>query len=296
MAGPRAGTLVTLVNSSPCAGRLTVPACRSGGEHPTAVKLDLPLARTGLSVPPRERRQRTPKTHCRAAQKRRLPVSHNLFPQPLTRRICLRCVTAEVRNRWALGRRLAGNGDTPAPGVVEGTADAQDDLLALVYNELRHRASAHLRGERKDHTLQPTALVHETYLRLLAQRRVRLANSCALLRARLAHDAAGARGSRSRSSRGETPGRIAAGDARCRPRERRPARVRFPVAGPGADRAQRPRHAPERIVELCYFGGLSEEEAAEAVSVSQSTVSRELRSAKAWLYRRMTAVAPQEST
>ena len=50
------------------------------------------------------------------------------------------------------------------------------------------------------------------------------------------------------------------------------------------------------IVELCYFGGLSEEEAAEAVSVSQSTVSRELRSAKAWLYRRMTSVAPQEST
>src|SRR5688572_26959991 len=67
-----------------------------------------------------------------------------------------------------------------SPGMVtrllrawsEGNVDAQDDLLALVYNELRHRASAHLRGERKDHTLQPTALVHETYLRLLAQRRV----------------------------------------------------------------------------------------------------------------------------
>jgi RNA polymerase sigma factor (sigma-70 family) len=50
------------------------------------------------------------------------------------------------------------------------------------------------------------------------------------------------------------------------------------------------------IVELCYFGGLTEEEVARAMSVSRSTVARELRSAKAWLYRRMTSGRPQEST
>ena len=52
----------------------------------------------------------------------------------------------------------------------------------------------------------------------------------------------------------------------------------------------------ERIVELCYFGGLTEVEVAGTLSVSRSTVARELRSAKAWLYRRMTSGRPQEST
>jgi RNA polymerase sigma factor (TIGR02999 family) len=52
----------------------------------------------------------------------------------------------------------------------------------------------------------------------------------------------------------------------------------------------------ESIVELCYFGGLTEMEVAGALSVSRSTVARELRSAKAWLYRRMTSGRPQEST
>jgi DNA-directed RNA polymerase specialized sigma24 family protein len=52
----------------------------------------------------------------------------------------------------------------------------------------------------------------------------------------------------------------------------------------------------ERIVELCYFGGLTEVEVAGALSVSRSTVARELRSGKAWLYRRMTTGCPYEST
>jgi RNA polymerase sigma factor (TIGR02999 family) len=54
----------------------------------------------------------------------------------------------------------------------EGNAQAQDELLPLVYNELRKRAAGHLRRDRKGHTLQPTALVHEAYLRLLGQREV----------------------------------------------------------------------------------------------------------------------------
>ena len=53
-----------------------------------------------------------------------------------------------------------------------GNPRAQDDLLPLVYTELRQRATAHLRRERKDHRLGPTALVHEAYLRLAGQRKV----------------------------------------------------------------------------------------------------------------------------
>ena len=196
---------------------------------------------------------------------------------------------------------------TPAdtsPGMVtrllrawsEGAARAQDDLLALVYDELRHRASAHLRGEREDHTLQPTALVHETYLRLLAQRRVHWQSR--------AHFFALA----SRMMR-----RVLVDHARARAAAKRPdesLRVMLDadlvsVDPPGCDLLLLDQALTElhdldarqsHIVELCYFGGLSEEEAAEAVSVSRSTVSRELRSAKAWLYRRMTSVTPREST
>ena len=57
-----------------------------------------------------------------------------------------------------------------------GDAQARDDLVPLVYQELRRRASAYLRRERPDHTLQPTALVHEAYIRLMAQRRVSWVN------------------------------------------------------------------------------------------------------------------------
>jgi ECF sigma factor len=53
-----------------------------------------------------------------------------------------------------------------------GDLNARDDLLPLVYRELRRRAAAYLRNERQGHTLQPTALVHEAYLRLVGQKRV----------------------------------------------------------------------------------------------------------------------------
>ena len=172
----------------------------------------------------------------------------------------------------------------------------QDDLLALVYTELRHRASAQLRGERKNHTLQPTALVNETYLRLLAQRRVDWQNRAHFF-----------------SLASRIMRRVLVDHARTRAAAKRPdeaLRVMLDadllsVDPPGCDFLLLDQALTElndldarqsSLVELCYFGGLSEEEAAEAVSISQSTVSRELRSAKAWLYLRMTSGVPQEST
>lgn len=178
----------------------------------------------------------------------------------------------------------------------EGNPDAQEELLPLVYNELRKRAAGHLRRDRKGHTLQPTALVHEAYLRLLGQREVDWQNR--------SHFFALA----SRMMR-----RILVDHARARAAAKRPDEaLRVTLDGDLAsidprtcdllmlDRAlSELAHLDERqgsIVELYYFGGLTEDEVAGAMSVSRSTVARELRSAKAWLHRRMTSGPRHEPT
>ncbi len=191
-----------------------------------------------------------------------------------------------------------------SPGVVTrllhawsaGDQHAQEELLPLVYSELRRRAAGHLRRDRKGHTLQPTALVHEAYLRLLGQREVDW--QCRTHFFALA----------SRMMR-----RVLVDHARARAAAKRPCDA-LRVALEGDLASVDPRgcdlllldqalsdlaHLDERqvgIVELHYFGGLTEVEVAAALSVSRSTVARELRSAKAWLYRRMTSGRPREST
>jgi RNA polymerase sigma-70 factor (ECF subfamily) len=173
-----------------------------------------------------------------------------------------------------------------------GDSDAQEELLPLVYNELRRRAAGHLRRDRRDHTLQPTALVHEAYLRLIGQRDVDWQSRT--------HFFALA----SRMMR-----RILVDHARTRAAAKRPEgqlRVTFDgdlasVDPRGFDLLMLDEALSElshldnrqgNIIELCYFGGLTEAEIASALSVSRSTVARELRSAKAWLYRRMTTGHP----
>ena len=178
----------------------------------------------------------------------------------------------------------------------DGNPDAQEELLPLVYSELRQRAAGHLRRDRKAHTLQPTALVHEAYLRLLGQREVDW--QCRMHFFALA----------SRMMR-----RVLVDHARARAAAKRPdgtLRVMLDddlasVDPRGCDLLLLDQalselahldHRQGSIVELCYFGGLTEEEIASAMSVSRSTVARELRSAKAWLSRRMTSGRSQEST
>ena len=169
----------------------------------------------------------------------------------------------------------------------KGDTQAREDLVPLVYQELRRRASAYLRRERPDHTLQPTALVHEAYIRLLAQRRVSWANRTQFfaLAAQLMR-------------------RILVDHARERQAAKRPGgiRVTFDEAARAVpppdceilmlDDALRelarldPRQAD--IVELKYFAGLSEADIAVVSSLSRATVTREWQSARAWLYRRIT--------
>ena len=176
-----------------------------------------------------------------------------------------------------------------------GDLQARDELVPLVYHELRKRASGYLRHERPDHTLQATALVHEAFLRLAGQDRVAWQNR--------GHFYAVA---------AQMMRRILVDYARERLAAKRPGAalrvdldesIQAPEA-PGSDilmldealnelSTMDPRQG--RIVELRYFGGLSEQEVAEALSVSRATVTREWRRARAWLYHRMTPLPARGS-
>ena len=169
-----------------------------------------------------------------------------------------------------------------------GDLQARDDLMPVVYRELRRRAGAYLRRERQDHTLQPTALVHEAYMRLVGQERVAWQNR--------AHFFAIA---------SQMMRRILVDYAREHEAAKRPGAGvkvmlddRIGAAQPRAcecialDQALvELTHIDLRqgqIVELRYFGGLSEQEVAEVLSISRATVTREWQTARAWLYRRIT--------
>jgi len=169
-----------------------------------------------------------------------------------------------------------------------GDAQAREDLVPLVYQELRKRAAAYLRRERRDHTLQPTALVNEAYIRLMGQDRVTWIN-----RAQFFGVAA------------QAMRRILVDHAREREAAKRPGGIRVTLdegmqTVPPIDcellmldsALQELARLDERqaqIVELKYFGGLSEEEVGVLLSLSRTTITREWQSARAWLYRRMTA-------
>ena len=168
-----------------------------------------------------------------------------------------------------------------------GDLDARDELVPLVHHELRKRAVAYLRRERPNHTLQPTALVNEAYLRLMGQRRVTWVN-----RAQFFGVAA------------QIMRRILVDHARDRHAAKRSGGIRVTLddrvgAVPPPDcellmldealcALARVDERQARIVELKYFGGLSEAEVAAVLSLSRATISREWQSARAWMYRRMT--------
>jgi RNA polymerase sigma-70 factor, ECF subfamily len=169
-----------------------------------------------------------------------------------------------------------------------GNIQARDDLLPLVYCELRRRAVAFLRHERRDHTLQPTALVHETYLKLIGQERVSWQNRAqffgvaAQMMRRILVDHARRRRAAKRPGAAVKVS-LAEGIAVAHPRE-----CELLLLDQALEDlvALDPRQG--RIVELRYFGGLSEQEVAEVLSLSRTTVTREWQLARAWLYRRIT--------
>ncbi|HET7286363.1 MAG TPA: sigma-70 family RNA polymerase sigma factor [Pyrinomonadaceae bacterium] len=167
-----------------------------------------------------------------------------------------------------------------------GNPAAIDQLAPLVYDDLRRLARQYLRRERPDHTLQPTALVNEACIRLLGIKifwkdRAHFFAVTARLMRRLLVDHARAR---QRAKRDE-------GSARIPIEEVRDVAVKSRVDLVALDQALTefatfdPRKV--EIIELHFFGGLTNEEVAETLGVSRATIQRELRIAKAWLKRQM---------
>jgi RNA polymerase sigma factor (TIGR02999 family) len=169
----------------------------------------------------------------------------------------------------------------------DGQPGALDRLLPLVYGELRRQARAHLRRERPGHTLQPTALVHEAFLRLVGQRGAQWQNrrqffavaSQAMRRALVDHARA-----RSAAKRGAGLTRVALADAA---QAAAPLDVDVLALDQALGRLERLDPRQVRVVELRYFGGLSAEEAAAALDVSLATVNRDWAMARAWLFREL---------
>jgi RNA polymerase sigma factor (TIGR02999 family) len=167
-----------------------------------------------------------------------------------------------------------------------GDESALEELVPLVYQELRRRARCLMGRERAGHSLRPTALIHETYLRLVGSKPVSwqdrshfYALSSRLMRQVLV-DHARARRSRKRGG-GAMPVSF---DEELMGREPAPDLVRLDEALRALAETDERK---ERVVELRFFGGLSAEETAEVLKVSPQTVLRDWRLARAWLSREM---------
>lgn len=174
----------------------------------------------------------------------------------------------------------------------DGDEQARDQLLPLVYDELREIAHRYLSRERRDHTLQTTALVHEAYLRLIDQHAVRWQNKAhffgvsAQLMRRILIDYAR---SHQTAKRGQGAAKFSIDDALEVADER--AGILLALDEALATLAQ---FDPDksRVVELKFFGGLTVEESAEVLGVSIPTIVRHWRLAKAWLYQELSKEIP----
>jgi RNA polymerase sigma-70 factor (ECF subfamily) len=167
-----------------------------------------------------------------------------------------------------------------------GDREALDELTPLVYDELRRLAGAYLRRERRGHTLQTSALVHEAFLRMIDQRvawqnRAHFFGIAAKLMRRILVDYAR---SKDASKRGGGEIHLAIDEALDEAEAQDADLIALDDALTSLA-AFDPRQS--RIVELRYFGGLTIEETAEAIGVSPATVEREWSLARAWLRREL---------
>jgi RNA polymerase sigma-70 factor (ECF subfamily) len=164
-----------------------------------------------------------------------------------------------------------------------GDPQAREALMPLVYDELRRLASSYLRQERSDHTLQPTALVHEAYLRLVDQKNVHwkdkghfFAITAQLMRRILVDHAR----SHLAEKRGSGAAKVPLEDAVVMSNERPDDLL---AVDESLTRLGRMDPQQARIVELRIFAGLSVEDTADLLGISPATVKRDWSMAKAWL-------------
>ena len=182
--------------------------------------------------------------------------------------------------------------DGPSPSRVtrllldwsDGDERARAEVLPLVYDELRRLAALYLLRERHDHTLQPTALVHEAYLRLVDQRQVNWRNraqfvgiAAVMMRRILVNYAR----DRAAGKRGGDLQKVPLSDA---DEPGRPEDVDVIVLHDALDQLSAIDSRKGRIVELKFFGGLTTNEIAEVLQLSPATIERDWSFARAWLY------------
>ena len=173
--------------------------------------------------------------------------------------------------------------------IHEGDRAAEGRLFDLLYSDLRRLAAHQLRNERSGHTLQPTALVHEVYVRIFAQNppetrtRAHFMALAAQVMRRLLVDHARTKSAKKRGGRPETLPleQALVYDSR--------NSSEFLMVHEALERLRQWDPRQSRIVELRYFGGMSEEEIAEYLGVSSRTVKRDWAMARAWLHAELSA-------
>jgi len=174
----------------------------------------------------------------------------------------------------------------------DGEREALDQLVPLVYDDLRRLAAGYMGRETPGHALQPTALVHEAYVRLIDQRRVQWRNrahffgvAANMMRRILVDDAR----KRRAEKRGGAAERITlTGDDIAAPEQHD---IDVLALHEALERLASFDPQQARIVELRYFGGLTIEETAEVIGMSPATIVREWTIAKAWLRADMSGAA-----
>ena len=180
--------------------------------------------------------------------------------------------------------------------LTDGDGDVLGELLPLVYDELRRLAAGYLRRERPGHTLQPTALVHEAYLRMVDQSQVHWQNrahflgvAAQMMRRILVDHARGQKAEK----RGGDFQKLSLDENIDVSGERAADLVALDEA---LERLAEFDPQKARVVELRFFGGLSVEETAEVLGVSAPTVKRQWRMAKAWLYGQVSGKEQEAGT
>jgi RNA polymerase sigma factor (TIGR02999 family) len=171
--------------------------------------------------------------------------------------------------------------------LSSGDKNAVNQLMPLVYDELRRIAASHLRRERPGHTLQSTALVHEAYMRLIDQRSVEWRNrahffaiASRMIRRILVDHARGHQAAK----RGAGAPRLSLDEAIGVPGGRD---LDLVALDDSLEALSKIDPDQSRLVELRYFAGLTIEETAEVMQISPATVSREWNAARAWLFREL---------
>ena len=170
--------------------------------------------------------------------------------------------------------------------INEGDGKAPEQLLPLVYGELRKLAQSYLQNERRDHTLQATALVHEAYIRLVDwekvswQNRAHFFSVAANVMRKILVDHAREKKAQKRDFGQKLALEEVSGFQTQKPRE-----IDLIALDDALEKLSKFDQTQSKIVELRFFGGLTIEETAHALKISPATVKREWAIAKTWLFR-----------